>query len=146
MQCHTGNLAFDSPAYVRRMADQSITDLAAAMWNHTPRMQQPEALSGEEMRQILGAIWGRRFFLGAGNERAGRRVFERRNCVSCHGGPSPSAPELRGRQEYSAPAMISALWGHGPAMRQQAEAQRIAWPRFSPGEMEDLIAFLNTSQ
>ncbi len=38
--------------------NQTLTDIAADMWNHLPKMKQPPpALALEEMREILSYIW-----------------------------------------------------------------------------------------
>ena len=40
--------------------------------------------------------------------------------------------------------MISILWTHGPSMLEQMNQQKIAWPRFTAGQMSDLIAYLSS--
>jgi cytochrome c2 len=44
---------------------------------------------------------------------------------------------------FTAAAMVSALWHHGPAMLDQMKTKGIAWPRFDSSEMANLVAYLN---
>ena len=39
--------------------------------------------------------------------------------------------------------MVAALWEHGPGMLEVMNAKKIAWPRFTAQQMDDLIAYLN---
>jgi len=71
-------------------------------------------------------------------------VFESQKCASCHNAPT-GAPQLdRGTGPYSAVRMVSILWKHGPAMEQHMQQKSISWPRLSPNDMANVIAYLNT--
>ncbi len=96
--CHTGKLALEG-----LLRNQTLTDIAADMWNHQPSMKQPPpALSQEEMRQIIGYIWARQYFRGNGNAERGKKVFAEKNCATCHNDPSSGAPKLaKGKDAYS---------------------------------------------
>ena len=99
------------------------------------------------MREILAYIWARQYFRGEGNTARGRRVFTEKNCAACHNDSSTGAPKLaRGKDAYSAIAMISVLWQHGPAMLEMMTGKGIPWPRFNAAEMSDLIAYLNSGE
>jgi mono/diheme cytochrome c family protein len=138
--CHTGKLALES-----RLHNQTLTGIAAAMWNHQPQMKQPAPqLSQEEMRQILGHVWMRQYLQGAGSAGRGKRVFEEKRCASCHDG-SGGAPRLaKGKNAHSDVTMVSALWQHGPRMLDAMAQKKIDWPRFTAPQMADLIAYLNS--
>ncbi len=142
-KCHTGRLALEN-----RLRNQTLTDIAAAMWNHAPRMQQPPpVLNQEEMRQVVGHVWARQFLQGAGNPERGKRVFSDKKCATCHNDAASGAPNLaQGKGNYSDVTMVSALWEHGPQMLAQMNARNLGWPRFNGSEMSDLIAYLNTLQ
>jgi hypothetical protein len=139
--CHTGKNALEG-----KLADQSLTGIAAAMWNHQPMMKQPPPqLSADEMRQILSYIWAKQRFRGDGNAARGKRVFAEKRCETCHNDPASGAPKLaKGKDAYSDVTMVSALWGHGPKMQTAMAAKNIAWPRFTAQQMSDLIAYLNS--
>lgn len=139
--CHTGKLALES-----RLHNQTLTGIAAAMWNHQPQMKQPSPeLSQEEMRQILGHVWMRQYLQGGGNAGRGKKVFEDKQCASCHNAGSGGAPKLaKGKDAYSDITMVSALWQHGPKMLDAMAQKKVDWPRFTTAQMADLIAYLNS--
>jgi mono/diheme cytochrome c family protein len=135
--CHTGTMALE-----RLVKNQNLTDIAAAMWHHQPEMKQPPVvLSPGDMRQLLGYIWSRQYFTGSGNAESGKRIFAEKGCGSCHNDPSSGAPKLeKGQSDIT---MVSVLWEHGPRMLDMMNARKIAWPRFTAQQMDDLVAFLN---
>lgn len=138
--CHTGKLALEN-----RLHNVTLTEVAAAMWNHEPKMMQiPPQLNAEEMRQIIGYIWARQFFQGAGNSAHGKRVFAEKNCAVCHNDAASGAPNLAGRGPFSDITMIAVLWDHGPRMLERMRERNLAWPQFTAAQMSDLIAYLNS--
>jgi len=143
--CHS-----DARAFENLISDSTLTDVAAAMWNHAPLMVRsaetaPPAISVPEMRQILSYIWARQFFSPRGDAARGKRLFESKKCETCHANPSSGAPALTGATgTYSAAKMIEVLWEHGPAMLDKMRQQNIAWPHLSPVDMTSLIAYLNS--
>ena len=139
--CHTGKMALEG-----LLRNQTLTDIAADMWNHQPSMKQPPpSLSQEEMRQIVGYIWARQYFLGNGNAERGSKVFAEKNCAACHNDPSSGAPKLaKGKDAYSDITLVAALWDPGPRMLDLMDQKKLAWPRFTAQQMSDLIAYLNS--
>jgi mono/diheme cytochrome c family protein len=140
-ECHTTRVPLAG-----KLSNQSLTGIAAAMWNHQPKMKQPPpALSADEMRQILGYIWARQRFQGDGNAVRGKKVFAEKRCAGCHNDPAAGAPKLaKGKDAYSDVSMVAALWSHGPRMLDLMTQKSIQWPRFSTQQMSDLIAYLNS--
>lgn len=137
--CHTGNLSLE-----HRLSDQTLTDVAAALWNHGPRMVDAPVIDTEEMRQIVSYVWEKQYLGAPGNAGRGSHVFESKHCATCHSGTA-DAPYLgRGEKIYSPIAMVAVLWRHGPAMLERMQAKQIEWPRLSPEDMSDVVAFLNT--
>jgi mono/diheme cytochrome c family protein len=139
--CHTGANALEN-----KLRDQSLTDIAADMWNHQPSMKNPPpVLSPDEMRRILGYVWERQYFEGNGDAQRGKKVFADKSCALCHNQPSSGAPSLaKGKDAYSVVSVVSALWLHGPRMLTSMQQKKIAWPRFETQQMADLIAYLNS--
>jgi mono/diheme cytochrome c family protein len=135
--CHTGAMAME-----QLLKNQTLTDIAAAMWHHQPEMKQPPAtLSPGDMQQLIGYIWTKQYFTGTGNVERGKKVFAEKSCATCHNDPSSGAPKLaKGQSDIT---IVAALWSHGPQMLDQMNAKKIAWPRFTAREMDDLVAFLN---
>lgn len=139
--CHVGKLALEN-----RLADRTLTDIAAAMWNHAPEMRQPPPeVSVVEWRQLMSYVWAKQFFASNGNPARGRKVFESKKCGDCHNDPSSGTPSLSEPAEpYSAISMVAVLWRHGPIMLRRMQAEHISWPQFSQEEMANLIAYLNS--
>jgi mono/diheme cytochrome c family protein len=139
--CHTGKLDLGT-----LLKNRTMTQIAADMWDHQPRMKaQPPVLSEEEMRQILGYVWAKQYFRGEGNAARGKAVFDAKGCATCHNDPSSGAPKLgRGKEGYSDITMVSVLWSHGPTMLERMNEKKIPWPRFTAPQMADLIAYLNS--
>ena len=85
--------------------------------------------------------------LPTGSPFVGERVFAERGCANCHG-PSAegtrNAPKLRaGADAFTMVSFATALWSHGPAMNTRAEKLGIPWPSLEPGDIGELISFLN---
>jgi mono/diheme cytochrome c family protein len=139
--CHTGKLALEG-----LLRNQTLTEIAADMWNHQPSMKAPPpVLSQEEMRQIISYIWARQYFRSNGNAERGQKVFAEKNCAACHNDPSSGAPKLaQGKDAYSDITLVAALWEHGPRMLDLMDQKKLAWPRFTAQQMSDLIAYLNS--
>jgi mono/diheme cytochrome c family protein len=144
--CHHTSL--DLTARLRNM---TLTDIAAAMWNHEPKMGGPTpsadtAINVAQMRELISYLWARQFFEDAGDAAAGRRVFQTKHCTSCHENGTDGAPRLPSASiPMSGPGMISALWHHGPRMMGQMQSKNIAWPQFTAAQMSNLIAYLNSA-
>jgi mono/diheme cytochrome c family protein len=143
VKCHTGRLALED-----RLRNMTLTDIAVEMWNHASRMKPaPPALEPEEMGKVVSYLWAQQFFRGGGNAARGKRVFAQKNCGTCHGDRNSGAPDLSAKKgSFSTISMVSALWDHGPQMRQQMRAKSLPWPLFNARQMSDLIAYLNAAR
>jgi cytochrome c2 len=140
-ECHKGALALEN-----RLGDSTLTDVAAAMWNHAPQMRQPPPeLTATEWRQLISYVWAKQFFATRGDATRGHKTFDSKKCAVCHNDASSGAPNLsRPAEPYSAITMVSVLWRHGPAMLRMMQQKHIAWPQLTQGEMANLIAYLNS--
>ena len=102
-------------------------------------LMAPAARAAEEVY----VLWG--------NPQAGRQVYAKKGCGSCHaikgvggeGGPDLGRPpsEHRTMSQYAA-----ILWNHAPAMREAMQRRGIPWTPFEGPEMADLIAYLMSIQ
>ncbi|HLH16053.1 MAG TPA: c-type cytochrome [Bryobacteraceae bacterium] len=129
-----------------RIKGRTVTEIAAQMWDHAPKMRAAGARTAEfrpgEMSELLSYLWARQFFEDSGDPARGARVFVAKRCAGCH--TTGHAPDLTaGDAVFSGPAMISALWRHGPAMLDEMKAHGIPWPRLDAADMSGLIAYLN---
>lgn len=138
--CHTGKTPLTA-----RLKGKTLTDIAVDMWEHAPRMPaDPAPLTVAEMRDIVSYLWADQFFEDAGSPTAGTRVFTAKRCATCHNDASSGAPKITGTgRSFSAAAIVSVLWHHGPNMLDQMKTKGIAWPRFEGSDMANLIAYLN---
>ncbi len=90
IECHVGKLALEN-----RLSDSTLTDIAAAMWNHAPQMRQPPpALNITEWRELISYVWAKQFFGNSGDSARGRKTFESKKCAVCHNDVSSGRPEL----------------------------------------------------
>lgn len=139
--CHQRTLGLET-----RVKHMTLTDIAAEMWNHAPKMsQRPPQISPDEMQDLISYIWAQEFFEDAGNAGSGRKVFESKHCAGCHEAGTDGAPKLPSAAiPISGPGMIAALWHHGPRMMEQMNSKHIRWPEFTAEQMSNLIAYLNS--
>ena len=138
--CHTGAKSLED-----KVPNRSMVDLAAAMWNHGPKMKQtlPE-LRSEEMKRLVGYLWSIQYFEAKGDTKRGKAVFTKKLCASCHDDRASGAPDLASKAgNFNGFSMVSSLWSHGGAMLSQMKTKKVGWQRFTSAEMGDLIAFLN---
>ncbi|MBI3007371.1 MAG: c-type cytochrome [candidate division NC10 bacterium] len=154
--CHSagGQGGRAGPDLAERGVHRSLTAFAAAMWNKAPAMIEAMKARGitvpqlraEEMADIVAYLYAVQYFAGPGDPAKGRELAATKGCLTCHtvwGKGGKVAGDLaRAKDLESSPAVIAALWNHIILMEQWPERQRISWPRFSPGEMADLVAFL----
>jgi mono/diheme cytochrome c family protein len=145
--CHGAETRFFSIG----LRDETITDIAADMWNHGLDMRlKNQVFEPGQMRAIAAYIWSRRTFESEGSPGAGHKVFTAKKCTVCHDDAASGAPPLTaaspsdGSRHVSAATMVSGLTRHGPAMLDRMREKHLAWPHFSAEEMADLIAYLNT--
>jgi mono/diheme cytochrome c family protein len=143
--CHGSDTALAG-----RIHGRTMTEIAAAMWNHGPRMAAldapPAVFQPGEMRELLSYVWAQQFFEDARDPARGRRVFVSKGCAGCHENAASGAPNLfSGARHFSGPVMTAVLWRHGPAMLERMKATGVKWPRLSAEDMSALIAYLNLS-
>jgi mono/diheme cytochrome c family protein len=150
--CHTLGVRERSKVdLLERRGPESITGYIAEMWNHAPTMRRrggatPKLQEGD-MPNLISFLFSQRYFFEPGNADRGRRVFEEKNCVTCHQTrrKESGAPDLFGSIEaYSPMTLSAAVWRHGSGMMQQMKQQRLDWPQFERSEMADLIAYMNS--
>lgn len=139
--CHQKGMSLN-----RKLVDRNLTEVAAAMWNHAPKMgaAAPRDINEQEMREILSYVWASQFFEPPGDASNGRRIFVADNCAQCHENalvPSPKLPAYGTR--YSVVSMVPVLWKHGPVMLQRIEQKNLPWPHFQKNDIADLAAYLS---
>lgn len=145
-----GLQSFASPLYV-----------AQAIWNHGPEMFETIRGAGLPMprfeagdladlsayfRQAAAGEPIAHTLLAPGNPNRGRELFQERGCPLCHGKNATgggAGPDLtRSDLHRSAETIAGVMWNHASVMSDMMSARGLGWPRFTTGEMADLIAFL----
>ena len=140
IRCHTGSMSLET-----RLSNMTLLDVAAAMWNHIPKMKDVPRTSPEDMRKIVAYIWERQYLGPPGNAARGARVFEAKHCAACHNDPQSGAPKLPGGSGgYTTSSMIHVLWTHGPQMLDKMKQKGLAWPHLSPDDVSNVVAYLNS--
>jgi mono/diheme cytochrome c family protein len=136
--CHKGARSLDKLA-----SFGSVSEVAAAMWNHAGAMKQSGELRPEEMKRLTGYVWSLRFASESGDTARGAKVFAAKGCISCHAnGPGPKIAGMV-PDSYT---LIASLTQHAPRMMQKLESTRQAWPTLKDAEMRDLLAYLRSGQ
>ncbi len=145
------------PDLARVRRPQSFFTLAAAMWNHLPRMAekmkafniQRPTLTPVEAASLIAFLYTLDYFEPPGDTRAGKRLATEKKCIVCHqinGVGGVIGPNLDGLKLYGSSSFIAAaMWNHGPAMAATMQAKGIARPTFSGSELVDLIAYLKSA-
>jgi mono/diheme cytochrome c family protein len=156
VECHAADLA----RFQRQ--PRPLFELAAAMWNHFPRMaEQIRAstlkrpyLASTEMRDLATFLYptdpadpARTRLLGEpGDPERGRRLVADKGCLVCHSITAPGGPRAGSLDDLkgwdSAWSVVAQMWNHAFLMQLETEGQRAGWQQLSAGEMADLVAFL----
>jgi mono/diheme cytochrome c family protein len=138
--CHSGSMSLET-----QLSNMTLLDVAAAMWNHIPKMKDAPRTSQEDMRKIVAYIWERQYLGPPGNPGRGARTFEAKRCVVCHNDPQSGAPKLpSGNVGYTTSSMIHVLWTHGPQMLDKMKQKGLAWPHLSADDVSNVVAYLNS--
>jgi mono/diheme cytochrome c family protein len=136
---------------------RSFYNLAAAMWNHLPKMAERmrqlgiarPSLNPQETGDLIAFLYTLNYFDPPGNVEAGRRLFAEKKCIVCHqvnGVGGVVGPNLDFLKQFGSPILIAAeLWNHGPAMAEAMRAKKIERPTFKDAELRDLIAYLKST-
>jgi len=149
--CHSFGPEKSKVDLLRQSSPTSITDYIAEMWNHAPEMRarggNTVRLEEGDMRNLIAYLFAQRFFAETGNVKRGQKVYESKNCATCHElqRQTKNAPDLtRATDAYSPITLTASAWRHGPEMLRAMKQEKLAWPEFEKSEMADLIAYLNS--
>ncbi len=152
-KCHavSGRGNRQGPDLGTRELPRTLGQFAAVMWNHAPVMRasmqaqqvsRPE-FSNREMADLISYLFAQRYFEVAGNVTRGRAVYKDKGCEHCHAAGGAGPDLSRAASDAGPISIATALWNHGPMMLETMHQQQVSWPRFQPGEIVDLLEFLN---
>jgi len=159
IDCHAiaGKGGRVGPDLARTPRPRTFFDLGAALWNHAPTMAartrergtaRPR-LDAREVGDLAAYLYTLSYFDPTGDAALGRRLFADKQCASCHG-PSgqgtEAGPDLSALKRFASPiALATAMWNHAPRMADAMKARGIARPTFNPGELNHLLAYLQSA-
>ena len=157
-QCHAiaGKGGRIGPDLARTTRARTFYDLAASLWNHAPKMSariraaggERPRLDARELGDLAAYLYSLDYFGGEGNAAAGRRLFTDKQCAGCHGPTgqgTDAGPDLGTLKQHASPIGIAtAMWNHAPKMVDVMRRRGIARPTFAPGELNHLIAYLQS--
>jgi cytochrome c2 len=131
--------------------------LTSVLWNHGPGMWRrirqsgrtyPE-LSPQEMADILAFLYQSSSIAPPGNATQGAIVFHEKGCDRCHaikGAGGKVAPDLSTVGIGNDPnSWATAMLNHAGSMVEPINDALGQWPSLSGSEMNDLIAYVSTS-
>jgi mono/diheme cytochrome c family protein len=154
--CHAvnGHGGTVGPDLARRPgATRSFFHLAAAMWNHIPRMRREmdrrgverPRLAPWEAADLVAFLYWANYFDEPGDAERGARLFRERQCMACHqvrGLGGVLGPDLGVLASTRTPIMIATgMWNHAAAMTDAMAARAIARPSFTGDELRDLFTY-----
>jgi cytochrome c2 len=167
MRCHAinGVGGTEGPDLGQTTRRPSFYDLAAAMWNHLPQMatrlwSSPSSatekpyMTPNEMSDLVAFLYkpgavGEKLLGEPGDSRRGERLVADKGCLDCHSLETPPRGKVGGSLSRltgldSPWTIIAKMWNHGFLMVATIEGSGKAWPRLTPRETADLVAFLRT--
>jgi len=161
--CHTyrGAGGVVGPSLDHLAQFRSPIYIAAAMWNHGPRMAEKmkekgvarPTFTGAELRDLIaylspatgGPQEGPVYAL-PGRPDVGRQLFAEKQCVQCHavgGAGGRVGADLVARGVRESPLEFAAtIWNKAPAMAEAMKPRGITLPELTPVEMADIVAYL----
>ncbi len=158
-KCHAVNGlgAKVGPDLGRIERPHTFYDLAAALWNHAPKMAdrmrqlhiaRPE-LDAREAGDLVAFLFTLNYFDPPGNADVGRRLFSDKQCIRCHqvgGTGGVIGPNLDEVKEYDSPIYLATeMWKHASKMSETMKAQGIPRPTFKDSELVDVLAYINSA-
>jgi cytochrome c553 len=154
IECHS--VRGESPSNPKNWPSRTFMQVDELMWNSAPAMLRAmhnhamadPQLTGEEMTDVAAFVFALQYFDPPGSAIVGRSVFQWRRCSHCHGEEAQGtslAPPLRGQgRNYNSISLATALWRHGRRMFQRDQQLGLGWPTLQPGDVGDLLSFLNS--
>ena len=101
--------------------------------------------AGSELSDLIAHLYFRGYIGEDGDPKRGSTVFAERCCAACHKQGVGGAPDLSSVLRRTDRAdLASAMWNHAPQMHHLMAEKGLFWPKFEPGEMRDLVAYLRS--
>jgi cytochrome c551/c552 len=142
-----------APDLTRSALSKTVSEITGLLWNHSYVMGETMAargipfpmFSGTEFPDLIAHLYFRGYVGQEGNAARGSAVFAAKGCAECHATGVAGAPDLGAvLKRTDRAALASAMWNHAPQMHRLMAEKAPFWPKFEPGEMRDLAAYLRS--
>jgi mono/diheme cytochrome c family protein len=138
------------PDLARLESGTGFFEIAAAMWNHLPRMRAATRgqdtdwprVTPQELSNLIAFLFTAQSHHVAGDPVTGARLFAARGCAQCHA--APTLAEL-GRA-ISPMGWAAAMWNHASQMGEAMRAAGMAGSTLSGTDLPDLVAYLQAAR
>jgi cytochrome c551/c552 len=157
VRCHlpAGQGRSTGPPLEELSRPQGALHLAGRLWNHAPAMfaalsqeggKWPE-LTPERMADLMAYLQADPSRDAPADTFQGQLMLLQKGCLKCHrlrGEGGTVALELtKYRGRYESPVVwATTIWNHSPRMAAHAAGAGVLYPRFTGGEMGNLVEFL----
>ncbi len=150
--CHDGARKI-APDLARSALSKTVSEITGLLWNHSYAMGARMGATGvvfprfanTEMSDLIAHLFFLSYVGNEGDPKRGAEVFTRKGCAACHGQDASGAQDLTtSLQRIDRAGLASAMWNHAPQMHRTMAQRGAFWPKFEPGEMANLAAYLRT--
>ena len=150
--CHESTRG-QAPNITRSALSKTVSEITGLLWNHSYAMNEQMATRGIPFPRFEGTelsdLIAHLHFLGYtgedGDPETGAVVFVEKGCADCHGAGVEDVPDLTAALERTDRAgLAAAMWNHAPQMHRAMAEKAPFWPKFEPGEMRSLAAYLRS--
>jgi cytochrome c len=150
--CHRGS-GRSGPDIRGSALSKTVSEITGLLWNHSYAMHSEMTDRGIPFPRFvdteLSDLIAHLYFLGYvgedGDSEEGARLFRDKGCIDCHQGTTEGVLDLTtGTEEIDRTGLAAAMWNHAPDMYRLMEDASPFWPKFEPGEMRNLAAYLRS--
>ena len=142
-----------APDITRSALSKTVSETTGLLWNHSYAMGATMSargiafprFAGSELSDLVAYLYFRGYLGQEGDAKQGAKVFVDKGCAGCHRTGLAGAPDLSTVLKRTDRAgLASAMWNHAPQMHRLMAEKAPFWPKFEPGEMRDLAAYLRS--
>jgi mono/diheme cytochrome c family protein len=142
------------PDLGRLRSGTGFFEIAAAMWNHLPRMRQQARergvewplLTPQELSNVIALVFTAQREVVPGDPALGAALFVTKRCERCHsvrGTKGPLGPPLEELKRSISPVLLAAvMWNHATQMGEATGAADVGGIAFAGTELPDLVAYI----
>src|SRR5262249_2379252 len=144
------------PALGRSGHHLSLTEVAALLWNHGPKMWAAmkergidvPKLSGQDTADILAYLYVAHYFDPTASARRGAAALTAKGCTTCHSvngkGGKVAADFAKSTVIGSPASVIAGMWDHGPLMETAGQKQSVSWGMLKGRDLADITTYFNS--